>query len=98
MQNYLVSIFAALGLAAPTGALADDIQSTGFAEPTIVFHGGVGIVAIRANEYVYEDDAKVSQLIWESTAPVVRVDWSRAATMGGRWPWTAPLPQPATAG
>ncbi len=71
MQIYLVSIFAALGLAAPTGALADDIQSTGFAEPSIVFHGGVGIVAIRANEYVYEDDAKVSQLIWESTAPVV---------------------------
>ncbi len=69
MRTYLVSMFAALGLAAPTAALADEMQSTGFAEPTIIFHGGVGIVGIKADEYAYEGDAKLSQLIWQSTAP-----------------------------
>jgi omptin len=38
------------------------------ADGSVVFRGSYGIAAIEANELVYENNKKVSQLIWQSTA------------------------------
>jgi plasminogen activator len=44
------------------------------AESIATVYGGIGIISIEANEYVYQSattDNRLSQLIWQSTAPIL---------------------------
>jgi outer membrane protease len=46
-------------------ALADDVKLQSL-DGSVTFSGSYGLTSIKANEYVYEGKAKISQLIWES--------------------------------
>lgn len=46
-------------------AHADDVRLQSL-DGTVTFTGSYGLTAIKANEYVYEGKAKLSQLIWKS--------------------------------
>lgn len=66
-----------LGVSLP--ALAADWGASDYAEVTdeqgsVTLSGGIGIISIEANEYVYlaaGSDTRTSQLIWQSTAPML---------------------------
>lgn len=77
-RNVLRGLTLALSLGVALPAMAADFD----AEETLVveeegiftFTGGIGIVSLEANEYVYAgagSSNKTSQLIWQSTAPML---------------------------
>lgn len=77
-RNVLRGLTLALSLGVALPAMAADFD----AEETLVveeegiftFTGGIGIVSLEANEYVYQSstsDNRLSQLIWQSTAPML---------------------------
>lgn len=77
-RNVLRGLVVALSLGVALPVMAADFG----AEDTLVvdeqgivtFSGGIGIVSLEANEYVYQtstSDARLSQLIWQSTAPML---------------------------
>jgi len=76
----LRGLVAALLLGAPVPALAGDLMWSDYAtgEPEsdvgVTVTGGIGLVVLEANEFVYDgigSDTRLSQLIWQSTAPML---------------------------
>ncbi|WP_137150603.1 omptin family outer membrane protease [Devosia sp. FKR38] len=54
-----------------SGALAQDYSYTS-PDSAVRINGGIGALYLRGNEYVFTGDATLSQLIWETRAPVLR--------------------------
>lgn len=84
----MVRVFSVLGIAAlmSSGAPAlagDEIDN-------VEFSAGLGVLSLRANEMVWQDSGSrepLSQLIWESTAPVATA--RLAVGLGDGWKLTA---------
>jgi omptin len=72
MSGIRFVLFAAGFIASVTPAAAADMQLQSV-DGAVTFSGSYGITALRANEFVYEGKAKVSQLIWKS-------DWVQTVT------------------
>lgn len=65
---------AVLALSASSALAADQVTQEVFASPdaNFVMVGGIGYTWLKSNELVYEDDGRrLSQLIWETDAPVL---------------------------
>lgn len=82
-RNTLLACGVALAAVGSGNALAQDFgydddfwgngsYSTAPTNDHIRLKGGIGIMALEANEYVYSGSYTVSRLIWTSTAPVLR--------------------------
>ncbi|WP_224704020.1 omptin family outer membrane protease [Devosia aquimaris] len=54
-----------------SGAAAQDYSYTS-PDSAVRINGGIGALYLRGNEYVFTGDATLSQLIWETRAPVLR--------------------------
>jgi plasminogen activator len=70
------AIALSLGVALPAMAADLDAEDTLVVEEESIFTftGGIGIVSLEANEFVYAapgSDTRLSQLIWQSTAPML---------------------------
>lgn len=94
MRILLGAAAAAMLLSAP--ALAADLNYSDFASPEeaadagVVAWGSIGVISLEANELVYDDvgsDTRLSQLIWQSTAPVLTAGLDVSLPEG--WTFTA---------
>ncbi len=84
MQKLKIFALAAAFLCGASNAvMAADTAAAVQEVPTFVFSGGVGYIDMKANEYVWSGDSRVSQLIWESKSPVLSAGMT--ARFGGGW-------------
>jgi hypothetical protein len=58
----------------------DPTKNGGSTAGSVRYYAGVGMANIKAGEYVYSGDRKISQLDWESKGVVMRVLISRTAS------------------
>lgn len=82
----------ALSVALPAMAADLNVEDTLVVddEGIVTISGGIGIVSLKANEYVYVgpgSDTRLSQLIWESTAPMLTAGLDIALPEG--WTFSA---------
>jgi outer membrane protease len=77
-RNVLRGLALALSLGVALPAMAADLDTEETLviedESIVTFTGGIGIVSLEANEFVYAaagSDTRLSQLIWQSTAPML---------------------------
>ena len=80
VRNGLHGLVAALVLGVAMPAVAEDIGWSDYAtgesaeQGAVTLSGGIGLVVLEANELVYDapgSDTRLSQLIWQNTAPML---------------------------
>ncbi|ANN60780.1 omptin family outer membrane protease [Mesorhizobium loti] len=92
MKLYVKLFGGAAALLAAWPAMASEpvVSEPAPYNPNFSFVGGVGVIDIEANELVYQasgSGSKLSQLIWESTSPVISAEMTARSEAG----WTAKL-------
>lgn len=92
----LGAVAAVLLLSASVPGFAADLNYSDFASgedsvaDSVTVWGGLGVISLQANELVYDDvgsDTRLSQLIWQSTAPVLTAGLDVSLPEG--WTFTA---------
>jgi plasminogen activator len=87
-----LAVALSLGVALPVMAADFGVEDTLVVDEQgiVTISGGIGIVSLKANEYVYAgpgSDTRLSQLIWESTAPMLTAGLDIALPEG--WTFSA---------
>ena len=87
LVSAIVPVLAVAASALTAGHTAAQGYSYASDDATIEFSGGLGAMYLEANEYVFNGDATLSRLIWQSRVPVLR--GSMAVALSGGWSLSA---------